>query len=386
MILSLPIDVNRNYRIAVSIFFFIAGLVFASWACRIPDIKTQMHLNDAGLGGVLFALPVGLMTSLPVSGIMVSRYGSRKVLSVAAVLYPAMLICIGLATHVWQLVTVLYFFGLASNMFNISVNTQAVSVEAIYNRPIMGSFHGLWSLAGFVGSTIGTLVRSVDMQPFVHFIIIAAGCMVLLLISNKHTVQHDPGRSDKKDKQPLFVKPDNTILTLGVIVFGGMVCEGAMFDWSGVYFQKVVQVPKAFTTFGFVAFMATMAGGRLAADGMVMRMGVTRVLQISGVLISSGLLMAALFPYLVPATLGFLLVGVGVSSVVPLIYGLAGKSKTMSPEVALAAVSTIGFLGFLLGPPVIGFIAQAASLRWSFTLIAILGLITTLLASKTETK
>ena len=155
-----------------------------------------------------------------------------------------------------------------------------------------------------------------------------------------------------------------------------------MFDWSGVYFQKVVAVPKAYTTLGYAAFMGTMATGRFIGDRLITRMGKQKVLQLSGIVIATGLLIAVLFPQIVPATTGFLIVGFGVSSVIPLIYSAAGKSTSLSPGVALAAVSSIGFLGFLVGPPVIGFIAQASSLRWSFSLIALLGLSTTILATK----
>lgn len=380
---SLAVDGNRTNRIAVSIFFFIAGLVFSSWTCRIPDIKAHLQLSDAALGSVLFALPVGLMCSLPLSGFLVSKYGSRVVLILAAVMYPVTLIFLGLADNVWQLVTGLLFFGLWSNMLNISVNTQAVSVEVVYGRSIMASFHGLWSLAGFGGGFVGFLLSPAGVPPFVHYLYICGVCLLLVLVTNKHLVTKDIGEGNA---QPLFAKPDSVILKLGVIAFSGMVCEGSMFDWSGVYFQKVVMVPRQYTIFGFVAFMSTMAGGRFAADWMVTRVGVTRVLQISGACIASGLLLSVALPYFFSATIGFLLVGVGVSSIVPLVYGLAGKSKTMLPGVALAAVSTIGFVGFLIGPPVIGFIAEAASLRWSFALVAVFGITTTLLASQSKSK
>jgi MFS family permease len=161
-----------------------------------------------------------------------------------------------------------------------------------------------------------------------------------------------------------------------------MLCEGAMADWSGVYFKKIVQAPVSYITLGYVAFTSTMALGRFLGDGLVTRFGVKRMLQMSGTLITTGLLTAVIFPYLLTATAGFFLVGFGVSSVVPIVYGLAGRSTTLSASAALAAVSTIGFLGFLIGPPIIGLIAQAVSLRWSFTLIGVLGFGTALLAGK----
>jgi MFS family permease len=201
---------------------------------------------------------------------------------------------------------------------------------------------------------------------------------LLVYAAYKHALPNDSGNI----KQPLFAKPDTAILKLGLIAFGSLVCEGTMFDWSGVYFDKVLQVPASLRTLGYIAFMSSMAGGRFVADWLVTKFGVKHMLQASGIIISTGLLTAVIFPFIIPATIGFLLVGIGVSSVVPLTYGLAGKSTTMAPGAALAALSTIGFLGFLLGPPLIGFIAQAAGLRWSFTVIAIIGLSTTILATK----
>ena len=372
------ISINRAYRIAVSVFFFIAGFVFASWASRIPDIKNALHLSDAGLGSVLLALPAGLITGLPLSGFLVSRYGSKKIMIAGAILYPAILLLLGLAATPIQLAAALFLFGFCGNLLNISVNTQAVGVEAIYGRSIMASFHGLWSLAGFTGASVSTVMISYKLAPFIHFCIICAASVLLILASHKHALPQDSGDT----KQPLFAKPDSAILKLGFIIFGSLVCEGTMFDWSGVYFEKVVLVPDSLRTLGYIAFMSSMAAGRFVADWLVTKFGVKQMIQSSGIIISAGLVTAVIFPYLIPATIGFLLVGIGVSSIVPLTYGIAGKSTTMSPGLALAALSTIGFFGFLLGPPLIGFIAQAASLRWSFTVIAIIGLSTTFLATK----
>lgn len=378
MALFIPLTINRTYRIAVSVFFFIAGFVFASWASRIPDIKNQLHLSDAGLGSVLLALPTGLMTGLPLSGFLVARFGSKKIMIAGALLYPAILLLLGLATTPFQLAVALFMFGFCGNLLNISVNTQAIGVEAIYGRSIMASFHGLWSLAGFSGAAVSTLMISFKLSPFEHFGIICLASVLLIFTAYKYTLPQDKGNA----KQPLFAKPDMFILKLGLMAFGCLVCEGTMFDWSGIYFEKVLKVPDSLRTMGYIAFMSSMAGGRFVADFLVTKFGVKKMLQISGIIIATGLLTAVIFPFIVPATIGFLLVGIGVSSVVPLTYGLAGKSTTMSPGAALAALSTVGFLGFLLGPPLIGFIAQAAGLRWSFTVIAFLGLSTTLLATK----
>lgn len=382
MSLTMSLPSARIHRIAVSIFFFIAGISFASWASRIPDIKEHLGLSDAGLGSVLLALPIGLMTGLPLAGWAVTRFGSKSVATLAAVLYPVALIFLGLSSSVVQLVIGLYFFGLLGNLMNISVNTQAVGVESEYGRSIMSSFHGVWSLAGFSGAGIGWLMVSAKVSPYIHFSIICAAMLLTVALIHKHALPQDANQTGPKQK--LFAKPDKSIFILGLIAFACMACEGAMFDWSGVYFKNVVKAPENLTVLGYAAFMGTMATGRFVSDSFVTRFGVKPMLRMSGIIIATGLLTAIFFPFIVSATVGFLLVGFGVSSVVPTVYGLAGKSKTMSPGVALAAVSSISFFGFLLGPPVIGFIAQASSLQWSFALIAFLGLGTTLLAGKVK--
>lgn len=204
-------------------------------------------------------------------------------------------------------------------------------------------------------------------------------CMVILAVFSPSLLPRDARRSSTQGGG-MFRSMDAYVLVIGLIAFGSMVSEGTMFDWSGVYFESVVQPGPGLVQMGYVAFMSTMALGRFTADRMVMRFGPVRVLRASGILIASGLLVSVLFPMLWSATLGFLLVGFGTSSIVPLCYSMAGKSKKMIPSVALASVSTIGFLGFLLGPPVIGHIAHASSLRWSFSLIALVGLGTAFIA------
>ncbi len=369
---------QRRTRVAVSVFFFLAGLCFASWASRIPNIQQKLQLNEAAWGGILLALPIGLMVSLPFSGVLVARFGSRRMVIISACLYACILPLLGLATNVWQLCTILFCYGFAGNIMNISINTQAVGIEMIYERSIMASFHGVWSVAGFTGALIGTFMVSRNFTPFIHFCIIAVLELLIVFIFYRYTLKED---TQHEGEHPLFAKPDKFLLKLGLIAFCCMICEGTMFDWSGIYFQKVVAPPKEMVTLGYTAFMCTMAGGRFAGDWLSEKLGKKTMIQFSGLVIAAGLLVSVIFPYLVPATIGFLLVGLGVSSVVPLIYATAGKSATMPAGVAIAATSTIGYFGFLFGPPLIGFIAEASNLRWSFSLIALLGFCTTLLAS-----
>lgn len=381
MNLTLSFPTQRYYRIGVSTFYFIQGLSFATWASRIPDIKDALHLSDGALGSILFALPLGQLAAMALSGFLVSRFGSRRILSIAACLYPAVLLLLGSVTAAWQLVLALLFFGICGNLSNISLNTQGVGVERLYRRSIMASFHGVWSMAGFAGGVISTYVVAKHIPPFTHFCIIYAIAFLLMLFARKFMLPRD-AHSGEKEKKKVFVKPDRYIVTLGIIAFACMICEGTMFDWSGIYFEKIVQAPKDMTRLGYVAFMFTMTAGRFTADYLVTRFGVHRILRMSGLFIITGMMLAILFPYVSTATLGFLIVGIGTSSVVPMAYSLAGRSKKMLPGVALASVSSIGFLGFLIGPPIIGFISELSNLRVSFALIALLGLGTTIMSGR----
>ena len=379
MNLSLPRTPQGVYRLSVSTFYFLQGLVFASWACRIPDIKSARGMNDADLGSGLVAVPVGQMSAMALSGYLVGRFGSRRILMASSVFYPAVLGCLGLVSSFWELAGGLFLFGVAANLTNISVNTQGVGVERLYQCSIMARFHGLWSLAGFFGALLGAFMVDWNVSTKTHFLAIFLICMAILAVFSRFLLPRDARRSSSQSGG-MFRSMDAYVLLIGLIAFGSMVSEGTMFDWSGVYFESVVQPGPGLVQTGYVAFMSTMALGRFTADRMVMRFGAVRVLRASGILIAAGLLVAVLFPVLWSATLGFLLVGLGTSSIVPLCYSMAGKSKKMIPSVALASVSTIGFLGFLLGPPVIGHIAHASSLRWSFSLIALVGLGTALIA------
>lgn len=371
---------NRQIRIAVSVFFFSQGLCFSSWASRIPDIKASLGLNNAALGSILFALPAGQLTAMPFSGKLVTHFGSKKVLRVCLLIYAVGLTNMGLATQPWQLALALYVFGICGNMCNISVNTQAILTEQLYGRSIMTSFHGAWSSAGVAGAGIGLLMMGWHVTPYVHFWIIAGLVFVAVAFSQRYLQPH---RSvAKQEKKKFFSKPNSVLVQLGVIAFCCMATEGAMFEWSGVYFQEILLAPKSLIIVGFFSFMTMMATGRFLGDKLIARYGKRKLLIASGILISVGLFTSVLFPYIITVSLGFLIVGLGVSSVVPIIYSSAGKVPNVPPGIALASVSSISFFGFLIGPPVIGYIAEISSLRYSFAVIGLLGICITILVSR----
>jgi MFS family permease len=373
---------KRRIRIAVALTYFCMGLCFASWASRIPDIKSLLHLNDGMLGSILFALPVGQFLMMPFSGKLVTRFGSQRTILFALPLYSICLSNLGLVKAGWQLALGLFLFGLAGNLCNISINTQGVAAERLYGRPIMASFHGGWSLAGFTGALIGLIMINFKVPPYWHFLTVILIVWIIFWINHPFLIKVKSGVNKDEPRHKFFSRPDNILLQLGIIGFCSMASEGAMFDWSGVYFKDVVKAPSSLVILGYTSFMIMMATGRFVADYMITKIGRKRLLQICGVMISTGLFTSVLFPYLISCTIAFMLVGLGVSSIVPTVYSAAGRHSKVPAGIALATVSSVSFLGFLMGPPLIGYISQIAGLRYSFAVIGIFGMGISLLVSR----
>mgnify|MGYP003605905171 CR=1 FL=1 len=364
---------KNRIRIAVSLFFFSQGLAFSSWASRIPTIKSALGISEGQLGTLLLMMPIGQLCTMALSGKLVAKYGSKNVLKIVVLIYPLILCFIGLAQNFYQLGAILFLFGVIGNMCNISVNTQGVEVEKIYGKSIMSSFHGAWSIAGFTGALIGLLMMNIHISTFYHFVIIYAIIVLNWFLNKKYLVESLP--APKQEKKSILSKPDTTLVQLGVIGFLSMATEGAMFDWSGVYFQDIVKAPQNLVILGYASFMVMMATGRFVGDYFISRFGKQRIMQISGLLMFSGLMLSVFIPQLIVCTLAFMMVGLGVACNVPTVYSVAGKNKKVNPGVALAMVSSISFLGFLMGPPLIGYIAEMFDLRYSYALFACFGLI-----------
>jgi len=370
----------NRIRLAVSLFYFGQGIAFASWASRIPDIKHSLNLSDGELGTILLALPLGQLLTMPISGSLVTRYGSKTILTITAPLYVLALSNLGLATAPWHLAAFLFLFGVIGNMCNISVNTQGSEAEKLFGRPIMTSFHGAWSIAGFTGALIGLLMVNLHVVPYHHFWVIVALIFINIFFNYKHLVPGKGARTERKGK--LFVKPEGILLQLGIIGFCSMATEGAMFDWSGVYFKEIVKAPSSLVILGYASFMVMMATGRFVGDKIIAKLGRKKTIQISGLIISTGMFLSVFLPYVVTATIGFMLVGIGVSSIVPTVYSVAGKNGKVSAGMAIAMVSSVSYLGFLMGPPLIGYISALSSLQYSYAVIGIFGLLVSVLVSK----
>lgn len=377
---EVKISYLRRIRLAVSLFYFGMGLTFSTWASRIPTIKDDLNLTEGDLGTILFALPLGQLTMMFFSAKLVTRFGSNKTLPVGILLYTFCMTNLGLAQTGWQLALGLFILGIMGNLTNISVNTQGVYTEGLFKRNIMLSFHGMWSMAGFTGALVGLVLLGMTISTYTHFILIAL--VVLILVATNYTFLINAKENPIATKKKSFFKIDTTLMWLGIIGFCSMASEGVMFDWSGVYFTDIIQVDGSLSALGYTSFMIMMACGRFFGDRLTQKLGRKKVMQISGCVISIGLFTAVIFPYLIPATLAFMVVGLGVSTIIPTMLSIAGKHPTIATSQALTSVSSISFLGFLMGPPVIGHIAEAFGLQFSFAFIGIFGFLIAIMVSK----
>ena len=372
-----PLVPRKKARIITAIFYFISGLITATWASRIPDIQQKLLLTDSELGLVLFSLPVGLFIAMPLSAWMVAKYGSANLMAVAALLFVGLLCLLGLSNYTWQLAVALLLYGVSRNLFNISLNTHSVEVQQLYDKPVIVTFHGIWSVACLVAAGLGTLMISCKIPVHLHYLAVASlAAVVCFWFWNYKLYNQPPGTA----KKPLFVKPDKYLFLLGLIAFCTMLSEGITFDWCINYFDKVVGVEKSQSTYGYTGFIIAMSIGRLSGDKIIAKAGTTGMLMINGVFISLGFLLVVLFPTLTMATIGFLLVGCGNATTVPVVYSMAGKSTKMPTSYALTAVTMIGFMGFLLGPLIAGSISGAFGMKWIFVVTMLLGIFIPFLA------
>lgn len=368
-------------RKAIYVTFFICGLVLAAWVSRIPAIKQQLGLNAGELGLVLMGGPIGLVLAMPLTGWLIARWGSRPVLTWAAMSNCAALPLLALAPNGWALGLALFVFGFANAAMDIAMNAQAVEVEKRHTRPIMSSFHALFSLGGLVGAALGGAAAAGGLAPLPFFAWTALVMGLLMLAATRYLLEVRPAASG-----PRFVWPRGALLGLGLIVFCTGLGEGAVADWSAVFMKHEMGTSEAVAALAFSAFSVAMVVGRLSGDALIHRFGPVTMARAGGLLAASGFITTLVTNRPEVAMLGFVLIGLGYCTLFPLVFSAAGRVPGVQPGVALASVATLGYLGFLSGPPLIGLVAQVTSLRVSFMAVAGLAVLISLLAGLLQVK
>lgn len=383
---------KERIRYAVLSFFIAQGLCFASWASRIPDVKEMFDVYDVFYWGlVLFLIPIGKFVAIPLAGYLVSRLGSHIMVQISVLGYCLSLFSVGAVSSIYLLGVCLFCFGVFWNLCDISLNTQAIVIERLYGKTIIASFHGGWSLGACLGAVVGFLMIVNGINPFIHFSV-AAFAIILIVMFGRKYLQEDikrqfdevESKNEKKEAPALlsFIrKPEFLLIQFGLVGLFGLIVESAMFDWSGLYFESVLNVPKSLQI-GFLVFMVMMATGRFLANWAYGILGKQRVLQYAGAFIFAGFVISALFGSsfdnmalkVTINSIGFMLVGLGISCVVPTIYSLVGAKSHTPVGIALSILSSISFIGSLIAPILIGAISKVFDMQLAYLVVGLLGL------------
>jgi len=353
---------TRGSRGAIYAMFAVDGVGFGVWASFLPAFKASLGVSDGGLSIPLFAMVVGSLLSMPAAGRVMARRGSRGVVLASGAAYSGILPLIALAAVApggLPLFTLAALaFGASKGALDVSANAQAIAVERGGGRPIVASCHGCWSLGLLCGSVLAGVALRLGVPPLAAALVAGLALLVWSVAASNRLGTDDRPESGAEGRATLW--PRGRLLSLAVLAFFALFCEGAMGDWGAVYLAGEVGVSASSAAFGYSAYATAMTAGRFAGDRLVARLGAAALLRSSALLVAAGL-GAALLLRTYPAALGgFALVGVGLANMIPVIYRSAGRDHGAGG--AIASVATVGSLGFLIGPPVIGALSRAAGL------------------------
>lgn len=359
---------DRSARWSVSVIFLINGTVFSSWVPHIPHVQERLGLSEGGLGLALLGMALGAIVAMPVSGWLISRVGSRRIMTVATVAFCLALPLPVLAPSPLTLAAALTLFGVCNGGMDVAMNAQAVAVETAYGRPIMSSFHGLFSAGGLVGAGLGGAALATDWVPRDHVLLVTILSMLLGLLALRGLRAED---SDASDPGPTFVRPTGPLVGLGLLAFLVLVAEGAMADWSAVYLRNTLATGPGLAAAGYAAFSLAMAVGRLTGDHFVARFGPVALARGGALVAAASLGTALLVDHPVAAIIGFGCLGLGLSNLIPILFSAAARTPGTSAGMGIAAVATVGYFGLLAGPPLIGFVAELITLPGALGLLVL---------------
>lgn len=377
----MTIQKNLSYRIAVNLFFFINGFLYANCTSRLPELKTHFGVSNSVLGTMLFTTALGALVAMPLTGWLSTRYNSGQLVIYAGFLFCCAVPCIAFSPYIWLGRMSFFMTGFFSGAMDITMNAQAVLVERIFKKTIMSSFHAAFSVGMALGAGTGALFADCHFPLQGHLVYMAIFSILVLASVAPILIRN-------QREQPILEKETNTrkkiplaIWLLAIVGFCGMTGEGSMVDWSAIYTNTVVGSTKAFSALAVGAFATAMTIGRLFGDRLIDKAGKQTVLFCSCFSAIAGLAVALLVISAPAAIAGFFLVGAGLSNVVPMTYSMAGNIKGVQPAAGIAFASTIGYSGFFIGPPVIGYLGDAYGLRIGlcFTLCLLLIMLSVIL-------
>ncbi len=345
--------------------FLLTGFGMACWAPLVPYARDRLHLDEATLGLLLLCLGLGSMATMPLAGALTARLGCRRVIIGMGLLVAVSLPLLATVAQVSLLAGALAVFGGGFGGLCVGINVQAVIVEQASGRALMSGFHGMFSIGGIIGSGGMTALLWAGFSPLSATLCAVAAMSGLLFACERHLLSHAGG-----DRTALFALPRKVVLFIGVLCFIIFLAEGAMLDWSAIVLTTLHGMSRSSAGSGYAVFAVAMSVGRLTGDRVVQRIGGRRVLAVGASCAATGLIVAVVAPPTAAALVGFGMVGLGSSNIVPVLFSVLGRQQAMPANLAVAAASTLGFSGILTGPALIGLVARATSLPVAFLGVA----------------
>ncbi len=347
---------------ATAVLFLIHGLAVATWVARIPAIKANLHLSDGVLGATLLWTAIGALFGIPATGFLLTRFGARAVCTVSTVLFCLALMPLAFAPDAFLLGASLFFFGATAASMDVSMNAHGVTVEKFLGRPTMSRFHGCFSSGGMAGAALGGAIAAHHIGPIPHFVVSALLYSAAALLLWRLLLQSGETDAHHEHRLPLSQIPP-VLYAVSAIGFCILLSEGAMADWTAVYLRQNLFAGPGMAAAGYSVFSAAMAVFRFLGDWTTARLGAPRMVLCGTLLAGAGMTWAILAPSPLLALPGFGIVGAGFSSIIPLVFGSGGRIKGINPAAGIATVTGLGYIGFIVGPPAIGFLAEMVSLR-----------------------
>ncbi len=369
--LSQPVPVGRDRLAAATrstrLIFLVSGIGMAAWAPMVPYAKARLGLDDAQLGLMLLAFGGGSMASMPFVGWLSHRFGNRRVIVASGWLLCLALPVLALAPNVAVLTAALLYFGVMLGAVDVAMNAHAVEVERRDGRVLMSGFHGLFSLGGLAGAAGMSVLLALGLPLPLAALAVSALLAALVLYLRDGLLPNVDGAA--AGHAP-FRMPHGVVLLLGLLCFVSFMAEGSMLDWSAVFLRDFRGFAPSAAGIGYACFSVAMALGRLTGDRLIQRIGPVWAVRVGAGLAATGFALAASVPWPGASLAGFVLVGLGASNIVPVMFSAAGRLPGSSPAIAIAAVTMLGYAGLLSGPALIGFISRLAGLPLALAVVA----------------
>ncbi|RZJ21239.1 MAG: MFS transporter [Acinetobacter sp.] len=376
-------------RLSTLLSFFSLGLSTAAWAPLIPYAQQRLHLNHADFGTLLLCIGAGSMLAMPATGLLIQKVGCRVIISIAVLLLLMVLPTFALSSSIVTMSIALFLFGTAAGSLGVAINLQAVIVEKNSAKSMMSQFHGMCSLGGLAGVMTVTALLAVGVSPLMSTLAICSLLVILSVIAvpNSLSVIEKEQKTDSAEVKSNTRKlPSPLIILMGLICFIAFLSEGSAMDWSGIYLINEYGVKPALAGLAYTCFAIAMTSGRFAGHYLIKTLGEKNIIIYSAICAALGLFTVVMAPHWIVALLGYVLLGLGCSNIVPVMFSRVGRQNVMSKAAALSCVSTMAYTGSLLGPALVGISSEVMGLTVVFAFIAALLSMIALLNHFTQVK